>query len=115
MTGCWQEHVVVMITCDKTREARLIARRLVQARLAACASVYPKGESIYWWKGRMETAREHLVLAKTSLSLLPRLVRTVAGLHHYEVPEIVAIPLVGGSKEYRTWLTEELCGKKSRR
>lgn len=108
-------HVVVMITCDRLHEARAIARALVRTRAAACASVYPKGESFYWWKGAMETAREHLLLAKTSVAGLPRLVRTVKGLHHYEVPEIVAIPLVGGSSEYLRWLTEELCGKKSRR
>lgn len=105
-------HVVVMITCDRRSEARAIARALVRTRAAACASVYPKGESFYWWRGRMETAREHLLLAKTSVAGLPRLVRTVKGLHHYEVPEIVAIPLVGGSAEYLRWLRGELCGKK---
>jgi periplasmic divalent cation tolerance protein len=108
-------YVVVMITCDRGDEAREIARALVRTRAAACVSVYPKGESFYWWKGSMETAREHLLLAKTSLAGLPRLVEAVKKLHSYEVPEIVAIPLVGGSKEYLTWLTEELCGKKSRR
>lgn len=110
-----RKHVVVMITCDRGAEARAIARALVRTRAAACVSVYPKGESFYWWKGSMETAREHLLLAKTSVAGLPRLVRAVKKLHSYEVPEIVAIPLVGGSGEYMKWLTEELCGKKSRR
>ena len=115
MAKRWRTHLVVMITCDSRGEARAIARALVRARLAACASVYPKGETIYWWKGTMETSREHLLLAKNPAALLPRLVRAVRGLHHYEVPEIAAIPLVGGSGEYLEWLTEELCAKKSRR
>lgn len=108
-------YVVVMITCDRGDEARAIARALVRTRAAACASVYPKGESFYRWKGRMETAREHLLLAKTTVAGLPRLVREVRALHHYEVPEIAAVPLVGGSSDYMRWLGEELCGKKSRR
>ena len=115
MANRWRRYAVVMITCDKTGEARRIARRLVQARLAACASVYPKGESIYRWRGVVERAREHLVLAKARLDALPRLVEEVKRIHCYEVPEIAAFPLVGGSGEYLEWLTEELCAKKSRR
>lgn len=106
--GCF---LVVMVTCDKASEARRIARALVSSRTAACASVYPRGESLYWWRGRIESAREHLLLAKTRRRLLPRLVRTVRALHSYEVPEIVALPLAGGSRPYRAWLERELKGK----
>ena len=104
--------VVVMITCDRGDTARAIARALVRSRAAACVSVYPKGESFYRWKGKMERAREHLMLAKTSMAGLPRLIREVEALHHYEVPEVAAFPLVGGAGKYMRWLREEVCGNR---
>lgn len=104
------DKVVVLMTCEKEDEAKRIAGELLRARKAACVSIYPKGESLYWWKGAIESAREHLLVAKTSRSLLNDLIRTVKTHHSYEVPEVVALPIVGGSEDYLAWLADETRG-----
>lgn len=96
------------MTCDKENEAKRIVDGLLGNKLAACVSVYPKGNSHYWWKGKIEKAREFLLIAKTTRSLLDGLVREVKRLHGYEVPEIVAIPIACGSGDYLAWLDETL-------
>ncbi|MDD5557060.1 MAG: divalent-cation tolerance protein CutA [bacterium] len=102
--GC----LVVLMTCASLREARAVARGLLRGRTAACVSIYPRGESHYWWRGRLETAREHLLVAKTTRRLLPEFVRVVKRHHGYEVPEIVSLPISGGSVDYLAWLRGEV-------
>ncbi|MCX6357871.1 MAG: divalent-cation tolerance protein CutA [Candidatus Aureabacteria bacterium] len=106
--------VVVFMTCDREREALAIARALLRRKIAACVSIYPRGRSLYWWKGRIEQAREFLLIAKTRRSLLAPVMRIVKSLHHYEVPEIVAVPISAGSADYLRWLDEEVAdGRKN--
>jgi periplasmic divalent cation tolerance protein len=103
-----EQYIMVFMTCDKKREAEAIAKELLKTRNAACVSIYPRGDSMYWWKGVMESSREYLVIAKTLASLLEDLIAVVKRIHSYDVPEIVAQPIVGGNRDYLKWLGEEL-------
>jgi periplasmic divalent cation tolerance protein len=105
---------VVLVTCSSPAEARRIARAVVGARLAACVNILPGAvESIYRWKGKVESARERLLLIKTSRKCLARLREVVERVHSYDVPEFVALPVAAGSPAYLAWLEE--CLEKSPR
>ena len=99
------QHLIVQIACRNRREARRIARALVKERLAACVQVGDAAvESLYWWKGKVERAREIPVCVKTTGRKFSALVRRVEELHSYEVPEILAVEVKAGSKKYLQWL-----------
>lgn len=100
------DFVVVMTTCPTAEVAETIGRRLVEAHLAACVQVLPAGKSFYTWQGQMETAAECLLLIKTRRALCAAVEQAVKDWHPYELPEIVAVPMVGGSTDYLVWLTE---------
>ena len=107
------EYVVVLVTCGSRAQARRIARAVVTERLAACANVFEaRVESVYRWKGKVEQAREFLLLMKTSTSRLAALEAEVKRLHSYDVPEFIALPIVAGSPAYLRWLAE--CLQRSR-
>lgn len=100
---------VVLVTCPTLTLARKIARAVVQKRLAACVNVVRSPvESFYTWKGKLETAREHLLLVKTATACLPQLEREVKRLHTYEVPEFIALPITEGLSEYLEWISASL-------
>ena len=100
---------VVMITCGSVGEARKIGRSVVVMRLAACANILRGGvESVYQWKGKVERAREILVVMKTSEARLQELQREVKRLHSYEVPEFIVLPITAGSREYLAWIGESV-------
>ena len=101
------DNCVVLVTCSTMAEARRIARAVVEARLAACVNILPGiVNSVYRWKGRVESARERLLLIKTSRKRLGKLQVAIERLHSYEVPEFIALPIVAGSREYLNWLGE---------
>jgi periplasmic divalent cation tolerance protein len=105
------DKVVVLVTCASAAEARRIALAAVNARLAACVNILPgKVTSIYRWKGKVESAKERLLLFKTSRKRLAKLRELVARLHSYEVPEFIALPIAAGSPAYLAWLEESLHG-----
>ena len=97
---------VVLVTCGSIGEARTIGRGVVAKKLAACANIVSRVESIYRWKGKVERAREVLVIMKTTATRLRELEREVKRLHSYDVPEFIVLPIVGGSKEYLRWISE---------
>jgi periplasmic divalent cation tolerance protein len=97
---------IVFVSCRDAREARRIGRALVGEKLAACATVVPGVTSIYRWKGKVETARETLLLVKSRAALFSRLARRVRALHSYDVPEVVSVPIGAGSADYLRWLRE---------
>lgn len=100
-------YVVVFVTCGSRREAQRIARETVSRRLAACANLLETPvESIYRWKGKVEKAREFLLLMKTSAARLAALEAEVTRLHSYEVPEFIALPVIAGSAAYLRWLAD---------
>lgn len=96
---------VVFVTCGSLKEARHIARHVVSMRLAACVNIVRSPvESFYTWKGKLEIAREYLMIMKITARRLPELERAVKRLHTYEVPEFVVLSITGGSAEYLAWL-----------
>jgi len=100
---------LVLVTCSTPAEAQRIARAVVNARLAACVNIFPGAvQSIYRWKGKIESARERLLLIKTSRKRLAKLQAAVERLHSYDVPEFIAIPIAAGSPTYLSWIGESL-------
>jgi periplasmic divalent cation tolerance protein len=97
---------IVLVTCASVAEARRIGRSAVEKKLAACANIVTGVESIYRWKGKVERAREVLVVMKTNAGRLRELEREVKRMHSYEVPEFVVLPIVAGSHEYLKWIAE---------
>lgn len=105
------DKMVVLVTCGSQKEARRIARALVEARLAACVNVVQSPvESIYRWKGKVEAAREFLLLIKSARKRFAALEAEVRRLHSYDVPEIVALPIERGSKPYLAWIEASMGG-----
>ena len=100
------ECIVVLITAPNEEEGLRIARSLVETRLAACVNLVGGVRSIYSWQGKIEDDREVLMIAKTQRRLFPQLSEKVKELHTYSVPEIVALPIVEGSRSYLDWLAE---------
>jgi periplasmic divalent cation tolerance protein len=97
---------IVLVTCASVAEARRVGRSAVEKKLAACANIVTGVETIYRWKGKVERAREVLVVMKTNAGRLGELEREVKRMHSYEVPEFVAVPIVAGSREYLKWIRE---------
>ena len=99
--------VSVFATVNSVGAARKIARALLEARLAACVNITGPLESSYWWQGRIERSREVGLIAKTTASKVPSLIRTVKANHPYEVPCIVAWPIIGGNPGFLRWIEAE--------
>jgi periplasmic divalent cation tolerance protein len=98
---------LVLVTCPTLPEARKISRSLLQKHLAACVNIHSAPvESIYRWKGKIETAREHLLLIKTTTRRLKSLERELLRLHSYETPEFLVLPVSSGSKPYLRWFSD---------
>ena len=89
-------------------DAARIARGLVERRLAGCVQIIGPISSTYWWQGEVETAEEYLCLVKSSRDAYPELEAAIRELHPYDVPEILAHPVVAGSQPYLDWLAGEL-------
>jgi periplasmic divalent cation tolerance protein len=103
------DKIVVLVTCRSGREARKIARALIDQRLAACANILENPvTSIYRWKQTVESARESLVIIKTTRRRFAALRRAVERLHSYDVPEIIALPILEGSRGYLDWISESI-------
>jgi periplasmic divalent cation tolerance protein len=100
--------IVIFITASSEPEAHKIANLLLTNRKAACVNIVPKVESSFWWQGKLDAARESLLIVKTRASLLPEIIDLVKGAHSYEVPEIVALPIIGGNEDYLKWIDNEV-------
>lgn len=101
------DFIVVFCTTGSREEAERLAGALVGERLAACVTIVGPVLSVYRWKGKVERGEEYLLVIKTKRSLYSRLESRLRELHSYEVPEIVALPIVEGLKDYLSWLSEE--------
>jgi periplasmic divalent cation tolerance protein len=96
--------IIVLITAGSEEEAHKIAALLVRDKKAACVNSVPGVDSLFRWKGKIDSARENLLLVKTRESLLSEIIGLVKQVHSYELPEIIALPIIGGSEEYLKWL-----------
>jgi periplasmic divalent cation tolerance protein len=104
------DKVLVISNCGSDDEAARLAGSLVEAKLAACVNILPPIKSVYRWKGVVETAEEWMVLIKTRRELVPRLAEEIRRIHSYELPEVVAIPIVDGLADYLAWIDRETNG-----
>lgn len=101
-------YVLVMVTTASREEAEKIAWQLLSEKLIACANIIGPLHSLFWWAGKVEKAEEHMLIMKSRLDLFERLSEKVKALHSYEVPEIIALPIIKGSKSYLEWLNNSL-------
>ena len=102
------DKIVVFSTCSGAEEAKNLARRLVEQRLAACVNLFPQVESCYRWKGEIHQDAEVFLVIKSRRALFERLRKEVERLHSYEVPELIAVPIVDGAEAYLSWMEKEL-------
>jgi periplasmic divalent cation tolerance protein len=100
-------HIVVLITTETDSEAQKIADVLLERKKAACVNIVPGVDSRFWWKGKIDSAQESLLIVKTKASLLDEVVNLVKQNHSYSVPEIIALPIIGGNPDYLKWIDEE--------
>lgn len=103
-----KDYLVVFITTGNAVEAQRMADALISERKAACINIVPQVHSTFWWQGKIDWADETLLIIKTKASLLDELVRLVKQNHSYQVPEIVALPILGGNPAYLKWIDDEL-------
>lgn len=104
-------YIEIKTTTGSREEAIIIAQHLVSKKLAACVQLLGPITSIYHWQGKMETAQEWLCLIKTQEDLFDKAEAVIKKLHSYATPEIIAVPIVKGSKEYLRWIHEETGNK----
>jgi periplasmic divalent cation tolerance protein len=97
-------YVIVIVTTASKQEAENIAQQLLKERLIACANITGLVSSLFHWSGKLEKAEEYLIFMKSRKDLFDKLSETVKALHSYEVPEILALPVVDGYKPYLAWL-----------
>ena len=102
------DKIVVFSACDSEEQAARVAHALVEQRLAACVNIVPGARSIYRWKGQVEDASEWVLIIKSRRDLMEPLRAAIGKVHSYEIPELLAIPVVDGSEGYLGWVDREL-------
>jgi periplasmic divalent cation tolerance protein len=106
-----EKHVVVLIAAPSKSEGEKIANTLLEQKLAACVNIVSPVQSLYVWEGEICSEEEALLIVKTKAAVFEgKLVPAVQALHPYEVPEIIALPVIMGSERYLDWIDEEVAG-----
>jgi periplasmic divalent cation tolerance protein len=100
-------NIVVFITVNSQENAQKIANKILAERKVACINIIPAIESHYWWQGKVESENEFMLVVKTRPALLDELIALVKQNHPYTIPEIIALPIIGGNKEYLDWIEKE--------
>ena len=99
---------VVLITTSADEESQLIARVLLEQRKAACVNIIPEVTSLFWWEKNINRDKESLLIVKTKVKLLDEVIRLVKEIHSYDVPEIIALPILSGNNDYLEWVDNEV-------
>ena len=95
---------VVLVTAPSSRAAQTLAKAALNAHLVACANLIPGIESYYWWRGKLESSVEILILFKTTKAKLKALEKAILAHHPYDTPEFIVLPITAGNKHYLDWL-----------
>ena len=103
-----ESYIVLFITTPTAEEAQRIAEVLLKQRKAACVNIVPGVSSLFWWQGELDSAQESLLIAKTQAPLLKEIVALVRETHSYDVPEIIALPIIDGNQDYLEWIDNEV-------
>ncbi|MBN1368211.1 MAG: divalent-cation tolerance protein CutA [Dehalococcoidales bacterium] len=100
--------IVIMVTAKDNTEAQKIAREILGKRRAACVNIIPAVNSTFWWLDKIESENECLLIIKTSVFMLNAVTEIIKKNHSYSVPEIIALPVVGGNPDYLKWIENTL-------
>jgi periplasmic divalent cation tolerance protein len=111
MPAMSQSHVVIFVTVESQEQARRIADALLREKLVACANIVKGVESFFWWQGKVDRSDELMLVMKSREELVEDIVRLVKGNHSYEVPEVVALRIIGGNPDYLRWIDESVKNK----
>lgn len=99
-------YIVVLVTAPNNSQAKRIANFLLKEKLAACVNIISKVDSFFWWQGKIDKAKEVMLVIKSKKRLFSKLIKAVKSKHPYDVPEIIALPIISGSKDYLNWIDE---------
>jgi len=102
------QKVVIFITTGTDEEANRLAEVLLKQRKAACVNIVPGVRSHFWWEGNLDSDQESLLIVKAKASLLDEIIALVKEVHTYDVPEVIALPIIGGNPDYLEWIGKEL-------
>ncbi|MBI2847934.1 MAG: divalent-cation tolerance protein CutA [Chloroflexi bacterium] len=101
-------YAVILVTVGSDEEGHKIANKLLVERKAACVSILPGVSSLFWWQGKLDSAQEHMLVIKTKTANLPEIISLIKQHHSYQVPEIIALPVIGGNPDYLKWIDAEV-------
>lgn len=101
-------YVVILVTAKDKKEAQKISASLIKAKLAACVNIVSKIDSIFFWSGKLNQAKESLLVIKSKKEKIPKIIKLVKSLHSYEVPEIIALPIIAADAPYLRWIDAAL-------
>lgn len=99
---------VILVTASNKKEARVIAKALIKHKIAACVNIIGGVESLFCWKGKIDSSREALLIIKSKEEKMGQIIKLVKSTHSYEVPEIISLPVKAGFKPYLNWIDESL-------
>lgn len=102
------DFIQVFVSCESRQQAKTMVDSLLEAHIIACAQILPKIESFYHWQGQIERSEECLLILKSTGAQFPALQQLVNDLHSYDIPEVVAVPIVAGSPDYLKWINEHV-------
>ena len=101
-------YIVALVTAKNKKEAQKIAVNLIKHKLAACVNIVDKIDSLFFWAGKIDRAKESLLVIKSKKEKLTKIIKLVKALHSYEVPEIIALPIIAGDVPYLRWIDAAL-------
>jgi len=102
------DKIVVLTTCNSEEHGAQLARHLIEHKLAACVNILTGARSFYRWKGEIEQASEVVLVIKSRRDIFEKLREAILHLHSYEIPEVIALPVIDGSDAYLSWIDREL-------
>jgi len=101
-------HIIILITTKDKKEAEKISKLLIKNRLAACVNIVNGVKSLFWWQGKVDQAKEALLIVKSRKEKFAKIAKLVKANHSYDLPEIIAIPIVSGFKPYLNWINDSI-------
>lgn len=104
-------YIVIFVTAKDKDEAEKIAAHLVEEKLVACVNIVPNVSSVFWWEKKIDQAQEVLLIAKSKKILFKKIVAAVKSTHSYDVPEVIALPIIDGNSDYLKWIRDSVVKK----